>query len=92
MNTLCSACGVQPAGILDRGVMWCRGCHPVVGKRLATVMAESNQPQWVCPNSDEIQMCPRCFEWTGICQPCCNSGIECDQCDGDGNPVQEESA
>lgn len=37
-----------------------------------------------CPNVDELQLCPDCKEWTGICVQCCDAGVECDLCDGSG--------
>jgi hypothetical protein len=24
-----------------------------------------------CPTKDLVGMCPRCKEWTGVCEPCC---------------------
>lgn len=50
------------------------------------------EKEWLCPNAEKIEVCPQCSEWTGVCSPCCPSTFECEYCDGDGNPIQEESA
>lgn len=34
-----------------------------------------------CPNSDVIEVCSKCKEWTQVCEPCCNGGVsECEEC------------
>ncbi len=29
-----------------------------------------------CPTKDMIGVCPLCKEWTDLCSPCCNRGVE----------------
>lgn len=50
---------------------------------IAAEIAELSEERVPCPNIDEIQVCPDCKEWTGICQPCCSSGRLCDLCEGE---------
>ncbi len=32
----------------------------------------------VCPTIDVTGVCPRCYEHTGLCEPCCPSGTPSD--------------
>lgn len=44
----------------------------------------------LCSKADELQVCPECYEWTTICEPCCTRAPSCGECDGSGFVDEDE--